>query len=116
LASGFTVTYAHHFLINGKRGKALYGLLYTIILATIFTALQGVEYSVSSFTISDGAFGSCFYFGTGFHGLTHVAPTNLEDLPVLLHMGLLPCTTQNSNEFTVTSDNNTVKLDRNFLE
>ena len=65
LASGFTVTYAHHFLINGKRGKALYGLLYTIILATIFTALQGVEYSVSSFTISDGAFGSCFYFGTG---------------------------------------------------
>jgi heme/copper-type cytochrome/quinol oxidase subunit 3 len=69
LASGFTVTYAHHFLINGKRGKALYGLLYTIILATVFTALQGVEYSVSSFTISDGAFGSCFYFGTGFHGL-----------------------------------------------
>jgi hypothetical protein len=65
LASGFTVTYAHHFLINGKRGKALYGLLYTIILATIFTCLQGVEYSVSSFTISDGAFGSCFYFGTG---------------------------------------------------
>ena len=65
LASGFTVTYAHHFLINGKRGKALYGLLYTIILATIFTALQGVEYSVSTFTISDGAFGSCFYFGTG---------------------------------------------------
>ena len=65
LASGFTVTYAHHFLINGKRSKALYGLLYTIILATIFTALQGVEYSVSSFTISDGAFGSCFYFGTG---------------------------------------------------
>lgn len=65
MASGFTVTYAHHFLINGKRGKALYGLLYTIILATIFTALQGVEYSVSSFTISDGAFGSCFYFGTG---------------------------------------------------
>jgi hypothetical protein len=65
LSSGFTVTYAHHFLINGKRGKALYGLLYTIILAVIFTGLQGVEYSVSSFTISDGAFGSCFYFGTG---------------------------------------------------
>jgi hypothetical protein len=65
LSSGFTVTYGHHFLINGKRSKALYGLLYTVILATIFTGLQGVEYSVSSFTISDGAFGSCFYFGTG---------------------------------------------------
>ena len=71
LGSGFTVTYGHHFLINGKRGKALYGLLYTIILAVIFTSLQGVEYSVSSFTISDGAFGSCFYFGTGLI----VAPT-----------------------------------------
>jgi cytochrome c oxidase subunit 3 len=65
LSSGFTVTYGHHFLINGKRSKALYGLLYTVILATIFTGLQGVEYSVSTFTISDGAFGSCFYFGTG---------------------------------------------------
>ena len=69
LGSGFTVTYGHHFLIHGMRGKALYGVLYTMILAIIFTALQGVEYSVSSFTISDGAFGSCFYFGTGFHGL-----------------------------------------------
>ncbi|RYE12784.1 MAG: hypothetical protein EOP34_10170 [Rickettsiales bacterium] len=75
LASGFTVTYAHHFLINGKRGKVLYGLLYTVILATIFTGLQGVEYSVSSFTISDGAFGSCFYFGTG---LIYGAPITLN--------------------------------------
>ena len=24
---------------------------------------------MSSFTISDGAFGTCFFFGTGFHGL-----------------------------------------------
>ena len=65
LSSGFTVTYAHHYLINGQRANALNGLLYTIILALIFTGLQGVEYSVSSFTISDGAFGSCFYLGTG---------------------------------------------------
>jgi len=65
LASGFTVTYSHHYLINGNRKISLYGLVYTIILAVVFTALQGIEYSVSSFTISDGAFGSCFYFGTG---------------------------------------------------
>src|SRR3954451_11672328 len=69
LSSGFTVTYGHHYLINGDRSKSLYGLVFTILLAIIFTALQGVEYSVSSFTISDGTFGSCFYFGTGFHGL-----------------------------------------------
>lgn len=64
-----TVTYAHHSLIQGNRAGALYGLIATLVLAVAFTILQGVEYSVSSFTISDGAFGSCFYFGTGFHGL-----------------------------------------------
>lgn len=69
LSSGVTITYAHHSLIQGDRKGALYGAVYTIILAIIFTAFQGVEYTVSSFTISDGAYGSCFYFGTGFHGL-----------------------------------------------
>ena len=69
LSSGVTVTYAHHSLIQGNRSGALYGLVYTVGLAVIFTVFQGVEYSVSSFTISDGTFGSCFYFGTGFHGL-----------------------------------------------
>ncbi len=72
LSSGVTVTYAHHSLIQGNRVGALYGLLSTVLLAVIFTGFQGVEYSVSSFTISDGAFGSCFYFGTGFHGLTTI--------------------------------------------
>jgi len=69
LSSGVTVTYAHHSLIQGNRNGTLYGLVFTVILAIVFTALQGIEYSVSSFTISDGTFGSCFYFGTGFHGL-----------------------------------------------
>lgn len=69
LGSGVTITYSHHSLIQGNRNGALYGAIYTIILAFVFTACQGVEYSVSSFTLTDGAFGSCFYFGTGFHGL-----------------------------------------------
>lgn len=65
LASGVTITYSHHSLIQGNRNGALYGGLFTIILAIVFTAFQGVEYTVSSFTLSDGAYGSCFYFGTG---------------------------------------------------
>lgn len=69
LGSGFTVTVGHHFVINSRRGIGLYGLVYTGLLAVLFTACQGVEYAVASFTIADGAFGSCFYFGTGFHGL-----------------------------------------------
>jgi len=69
LSSGATVTFAHHSLIQGKRKGALNGSIFTILLAIVFTAFQGIEYSVSSFTISDGAFGTCFFFGTGFHGL-----------------------------------------------
>jgi cytochrome c oxidase subunit 3 len=69
LSSGVTITYSHHSLIMGDRNSALYGAALTIFLALIFTACQGIEYTVSSFTLTDGAFGSCFYFGTGFHGL-----------------------------------------------
>lgn len=69
LASGVSVTWAHHAIIQGNRPRALYGIILTVILALIFTAMQGVEYVGSSFSISDGTFGSVFYFGTGFHGL-----------------------------------------------
>ena len=75
LSSGATITYAHHSLIQGNRSGALNGLLATVILAIVFTGFQGVEYTVSSFTISDGAFGSCFYFGTGFHGIHVIVGT-----------------------------------------
>jgi len=69
LSSGTTITFAHHSLIQGNRNGALNGTVFTILLALLFTALQGIEYSVSSFTITDSTFGSCFFFGTGFHGL-----------------------------------------------
>ena len=69
LSSGVTITYSHHSLIQGNRIGALYGAVFSILLALIFTALQGIEYTVSSFTISDSVYGSCFYFGTGFHGI-----------------------------------------------
>jgi cytochrome c oxidase subunit 3 len=61
--------YLVHSLIQGNRKGSLYGTIVTIILAIVFTGLQGLEYTVSSFTISDSVYGSCFYFGTGFHGL-----------------------------------------------
>lgn len=69
LSSGVTVTYAHHSLIQGNRKGGLNGILATVLLAILFTGFQAVEYKVSSFTISDGIFGSAFFFGTGFHGL-----------------------------------------------
>ena len=69
LSSGVTVTYAHHSLIKGNRKGALNGLVATIFLALLFTWFQYIEYSISSFTISDGIYGSSFYFSTGFHGI-----------------------------------------------
>lgn len=71
-----TVTYAHHSLIQGNRSGTIYGFIVTIILALLFTSLQAFEYYNSSFTITDGIYGSCFYFSTGFHGL-HGAPFNI---------------------------------------
>ena len=69
LSSGATLTYSHHYLINGNRYHALLGLFITIALAVIFMICQYIEYITSSFTIADGVFGSVFYMGTGFHGL-----------------------------------------------
>jgi cytochrome c oxidase subunit 3 len=68
LSSGATVTWAHHAIIVRAKKQALTGLLLTLILATIFTGLQGLEYFDAPFTISDSVFGSCFFLTTGFHG------------------------------------------------
>ena len=69
LSSGVSVTFAHHSLIKGNRVGTIYGLIITVLFAVLFTSLQAIEYLVSSFTISDSTFGSCFYLATGFHGL-----------------------------------------------
>lgn len=68
LSSGATVTYAHHSMVQGKRSGVIYGMIFTIILAIAFTALQGFEYMQAPFTIADGTYGSTFFFATGFHG------------------------------------------------
>lgn len=69
LASGVTVTWAHHSLMEGDRSGGLQGLVATVALGIYFTFLQGMEYYEASFTIADGAYGSTFFVATGFHGL-----------------------------------------------
>lgn len=68
LSSGAAVTAAHHAIVMGSKVEAIKGLAVTIFLAIIFTIMQGVEYVSSSFTISDGVYGSVFFMATGFHG------------------------------------------------
>ena len=68
LTSGATVTWAHHAITTGIRYEAIYGLILTVLLALIFTALQVFEYLEASFNIADGIYGSTFFMATGFHG------------------------------------------------
>jgi cytochrome c oxidase subunit 3 len=68
LLSGATVTWAHHAIIGGSRRQAIVGLICTLVLAVLFTSLQGFEYVTALFRISDGVYGSTFYMATGFHG------------------------------------------------
>ena len=69
LASGVTVTWAHHALIEGERNGGLQGLLFTVLLGIYFTFLQAGEYYEASFSIRDSVYGRTFFVATGFHGL-----------------------------------------------
>ena len=73
------ITFGHHALIAGNRKAAIDGVILTIILAVIFTALQYFEYSEAGFTISDGVYGSAFYASTGLHGLITIVPIKLKN-------------------------------------
>ena len=68
LSSGATVTWAHHSIIIRAKRHTIIGIIATIILAILFTALQGYEYVSAPFNMTDSVYGSCFYITTGFHG------------------------------------------------
>nr|AGN71134.1 cytochrome c oxidase subunit III [Cryptobatrachus sp. TNHC-GDC 451] len=83
LASGVTVTWAHHSIMEGNRKEAIMSLFITIILGLYFTALQAMEYYETPFSIADGTYGSSFFVATGFHGL-HVIIGSLFLLTCLI--------------------------------
>ena len=69
LASGVTVTWAHHALISNNLPQAKQALALTITLGVYFTFLQYIEYEDASFSIADRVYGATFFVATGFHGL-----------------------------------------------
>jgi heme/copper-type cytochrome/quinol oxidase subunit 3 len=77
LTSGATITYAHHAITAGNKIEAVWGMVLTVVLAILFTALQAFEYVSASFTITDSIFGSTFFMATGFHGF-HGAPSRVS--------------------------------------
>nr|QHD47903.1 cytochrome c oxidase subunit III [Niponiella limbatella] len=85
LASGVTVTWAHHSLMENNHTQALQGLFFTVILGFYFTALQAYEYIEAPFTISDAVYGSTFFVATGFHGLHVIIGTTFLLTCLLRH-------------------------------
>jgi cytochrome c oxidase subunit 3 len=75
LLSGTTITWAHHALIHGDRKGLKQGLLLTICLGLIFSAVQAYEYYHAEFGITEGIYGATFYMATGFHGFHVVIGT-----------------------------------------
>jgi len=68
LLSGCTVTYAHHALLHDNRSGLIWGLVATVVLGMIFTALQAYEYGHAAFSFKGHSYGSTFFMATGFHG------------------------------------------------
>jgi cytochrome c oxidase subunit 3 len=68
LSSGASVTWAHHAILAGNRSQGILGLVFTVLLAMVFTGFQALEYLEAPFSISDGVYGSTFFLATGFHG------------------------------------------------
>lgn len=85
LSSGATVTWAHHALISGDRKFSILGLVLTVTLGFIFTALQAWEYFEAPFSIADSVYGTTFFVATGFHGL-HVIIGSLFLLVCLVRL------------------------------
>jgi len=93
LCSGATITYSHHAITAGSKIEAIFGLVLTIVLATVFTGFQGFEYVSANFSICDGIFGSTFYMATGFHGF-HVLIGTIFLCVCLVRMAMNHFTTE----------------------
>ena len=68
LASGTTVTWAHHAIQEGDRKTFIYMLIFTVLLGASFTGIQAYEYIHATFTFDQNIYSSTFYMATGFHG------------------------------------------------
>lgn len=68
LTSGISFSTTQGKFLVGSHVVALVFFVYTLTCATAFTMFQAYEYCYATFSISDGAYGSCFYMLTGLHG------------------------------------------------
>nr|AQM39854.1 cytochrome c oxidase subunit 3 [Tegra novaehollandiae viridinotata] len=86
LASGITITWAHHSLMENNYSQTTQGLMLTIILGIYFSILQAYEYIEAPFTIADSSYGCTFFVATGFHGLHVIIGTIFILTCLIRHM------------------------------
>nr|WKU84170.1 cytochrome c oxidase subunit III [Somula decora] len=86
LASGITVTWAHHSLMSNNHSQTTQGLFFTVLLGIYFTILQAYEYIEAPFTIADAVYGSTFFMATGFHGLHVLIGTTFLLICLIRHL------------------------------
>ncbi|NVK34428.1 MAG: cytochrome c oxidase subunit 3 [Rhodobacteraceae bacterium] len=75
LASGTSVTWAHHALLHDDREGLKWGLIVTVILGLVFSICQAYEYSHATFELGGHIYGATFYVATGFHGFHVIVGT-----------------------------------------
>jgi cytochrome c oxidase subunit 3 len=68
ITSGATFNWAEMSLKKGNRAGLKLGLLLSIILGTVFLALQGYEYAHLGMSMDTNTLSTAFYLLTGFHG------------------------------------------------
>jgi cytochrome c oxidase subunit 3 len=69
ISSSFTMQWAVRAIGQGRVATMRLALRITIVLGTIFLAVQGYEFANNGFGLTNaGVFGSTFYTLTGFHG------------------------------------------------
>lgn len=69
LTSGYILNVSYYYLRLGFFWYSNYLINATLILAYIFLALQFIEYTELTFSISDSVYSSLFFLLTGFHGM-----------------------------------------------
>ena len=68
VSSSFTLTWAHHALLENDRQGLKQGLILTVILGACFTCVQAYEYAHATFSFGGNVYGATFFMLTGFHG------------------------------------------------
>ncbi len=75
LTSGTTITWAHHALLENDRQGLKWGLICTVVLGLLFSAVQVYEYTHATFAFSGNIYGATFFMATGFHGFHVIVGT-----------------------------------------